>query len=368
MTESTIGLEDGHIVCRVNGVIEFQDSAEHWKDGVLRLLEREESDVSRFIKDACMQIVEEDASGEAVIQILKRSWSSRTNLPEAIAKPKQPSWLHSDANNSTWLTDSVRDTTEFGIALSLECNHAWLAHRESGVPAGLDSVFYELEYFEGGQQGIGYGSYANQAEWRMEKAHRQCREVSAIMKFVGIDNNKSRVLDIGSGYGYFRKACADAGWLTQGVEISKYACRVANEMYGLETYCGSLEAFSETCGDRFDAIVMWDFIEHVEDPIANLVIAQRLLTNGGLLFIRTPNLDAIEFEVFGSAYHSLKREHLNLFSALSLSRCMTDSGLMPVMTLSESHLLSGFVRSEVPTWATTLRGSDLLSVGRSFYK
>jgi hypothetical protein len=32
------------------------------------------------------------------------------------------------------------------------------------------------------------------------------------------------------------------------------------------------------------------------------------------------------------------------------------------------HLVSGFVRSEVPTWATTLRGSDLLSVGRSFYK
>ena len=110
---------------------------------------------------------------------------------------------------------------------------------------------------------------------------------------------------------------------------------------------------------------MWDFIEHVEDPIANLDIARELLVNGGLLFIRTPNLNAIEFEVFGSAYHSLKREHLNLFSAKSLSRCMTSSGLIPVMTLSESHLLSGFVRSEVPTWASTLRGSDLFAVGRS---
>ena len=365
MTESTFGLEAGHVVCRVNGVIEFQDSAEHWKDGVLRLLEREESDVSTFIKDACMQIVEEDASGEEVIQILKRSWSSRIDLPKAIAIPKPPFWLHLGANNGTWLTDSVRDTTEFGIALSLECNHAWLAHRESGIPAGLDSVSYELEYFEGGQQGIGYGSYANQAEWRMEKAHRQCREVSAIMKFVGIDNNKSRILDIGSGYGYFRKACADIGWSTQGVEISKHACNLAKDLYGQETYCGTIDSFHKTCKDRFDAIVMWDFIEHVEDPIANLDIARELLVNGGLLFIRTPNLDAIEFEVFGSAYHSLKREHLNLFSAKSLSRCMTNSGLIPVMTLSESHLLSGFVRSEVPTWAATLRGSDLFAVGRN---
>lgn len=190
MTEVTFGLEDSHVVCRVNGVIEFHDSEEYWKDGVLRLLEREESDVSTFIKDACMRFVEEDASGERVIQILKRSWSSEINLPEAIAKPGPPSLLRLGANNAVWLTDAVRDTTEFGIAVSLESNHAWLAHRESGIPAGLDSVSYELKYFEGGQQGIGYGSYANQAEWRMEKAHRQCREVSAIMKFVGNDNQK----------------------------------------------------------------------------------------------------------------------------------------------------------------------------------
>ena len=40
MTEATFGIEDGHIVCRVNGVVEFRDSAEHWKGGVLRLLEQ----------------------------------------------------------------------------------------------------------------------------------------------------------------------------------------------------------------------------------------------------------------------------------------------------------------------------------------
>lgn len=117
MTEVTFGLEDSHVVCRVNGVIEFQDSEEHWKDGVLRLLEREESDVSTFIKDACMRFVEEDASGERVIQILKRSWSSEINLPEAIVKPGPPSWLRLGANNAVWLTDAVRDTTEFGIAV-----------------------------------------------------------------------------------------------------------------------------------------------------------------------------------------------------------------------------------------------------------
>ncbi len=364
MTKATIGLENGEIICRVNGAVEFRDSVQHWNDGVLRLLERGEAELFAFVREACMQIVRQNAYGEGVVEILKRSWPTIFIPSKEPHDPKPPSWLSLDTHDVTWLTDSVRDTSEFGIALSPKSNHAWLAHRTNGMPAGLESVSYELEYFEGGQKGVGYGSYSDQVGWRMEKANRQCRKVSAIMRFAGVENSQIKILDIGSGYGYFRSACADVGWLTQGVEISKHACWVANEMFGIDTYCGSLDTFSEISSERFDAIVMWDFLEHVEDPVTNLNIARRLLSDSGLLFIRTPNLDAIEFKVFGSAYHSLKREHLNLFSASSLSRCMVNSGLNPVLTFTESHLLSGFVRSEVPVWANTLRGSDLFSVGR----
>ena len=366
--DSSIAIENGQVVCRVNDAIEFRDSVQHWKDGVVRLLDQEESALFAFVQDACEQMVTKNAFRADVIQTLKGSWKLNAELSDTQVAPKPPTWLNLGGKESCWLTNCVRDSAEYGIAWSSDAGHAWLARRENGMPAGLESVSYESDYFEGQQSGVGYGSYASQAGWRLEKAHRQCREVGGLMKFFGIDETKAKILDIGSGYGYFRKACTDVGWSTQGVEISKFACHAAKEMYGLETYCGSLSAFSETCGDRFEAIVMWDFIEHVENPIANLGIARQLLVNGGLLFIRTPNLDAVEFEVFGSSYHSLKREHLNIFSATSLSRCMTDAGLKPVMALSESHLLSGFVRSDVPTWATTLRGSDLLSVGRSFDK
>jgi len=364
MTKAEVFLENGHVICSIDGITEFRDTVKHWEDAVVRLLDRDEDEMFRFIGNACSQLVEHNARGAEVIQILKNSWLNAPSSSAKFAKPKPPSWITTVSHDATWLTDSVRDSAEFGIALSSLSHHAWLAHRESGLPAGLESVTYESDYFEGGKTGVGYGSYATQAEWRLEKAARQCREVAGIMKFFGLDTTDTRILDVGSGYGYFRRACADIGWSTQGVEISKFACRIASEMFDLDTFSGTLESFSATCVDGFDVIVMWDFIEHVEDPNAALAAARNLLKDGGLLFIRTPNLDAIELEVFGSSYHSLKREHLNLFSALSLSRFMYNSGLNPVLTHSESHLLSGFMRSEVCSWATTLKGSDLISVGR----
>ena len=362
--DSSIAVENGYVVCRVNEAIEFRDSVQHWKDGVVRLLDQEESALFAFVQDACEQLVNKNAFREDVIQTLKSSWKLNAELPETQVAPKPPTWLNLGGNESCWLTNSVRDSAKYGIAWSSDVSHAWLAQRENGMPAGLESVSYEADYFEGQQSGVGYGSYASQAGWRLEKAQRQCREVGGLMKFFGIDETKAKILDIGSGYGYFRKACTDIGWSTQGVEVSKHACNVAKEMYELDTHCGTLDSFSEKSSDHFDAIVMWDFIEHVENPIVNLEIARNLLAEGGLLFIRTPNLDAVEFEVFGSSYHSLKREHLNLFSATSLSRSLVESGLCQILTLTESHLLSGFVRAEIPMWTTTLRGSDLFSVSR----
>lgn len=365
LTEATFGIESGRVVCRVDGISEFHDSVEHWNDAVLRLLEQDEAVLSNFIRNVCLQLVNEGACGEDVIRILRENWRRETDVSQVMPQAQRPSWLPLNLNDATWLTESVRDSTEFGMAYSPNSDHAWLSHRESGVPASTESLAYEFEYFEGDKKGIGYGSYANQASWRIEKAHRQCREVSAIMTFFGVFE-KPRVLDVGSGYGFFRKACADVGWASQGVEISSYACRAAREMFGMDTYCGTLNAYSENSANQFDVIVMWDFIEHVDDPTMVLSHAQKLLSDGGFLFIRTPNLNAVEFEVFGSSFHSLKREHLNLFSPKSLSRCMLNSGIQPVMTLSESHLLAGFRRSETSVWATSLRGSDLIAVGRNF--
>ncbi len=113
---------------------------------------------------------------------------------------------------------------------------------------------------------------------------------------------------------------------------------------------------------RYDAVTLFDLIEHLVDPERSLEQIASVLQPGGVLGVKTPNLDCPEADVFGRHYHSLKREHLSFFSADSLTAAARAAGLEPVHVASSSHLLVGFVGSEqTRTWEQQLRGADLVA-------
>ncbi len=96
-----------------------------------------------------------------------------------------------------------------------------------------------------------------------------------------------RLLEIGSGYGDFLALAAEAGWEATGVEISAHACTVARSK-GCEVHQGRLEEAPLPAGS-FDAVVLWDVIEHLPDPNAMIQQALDLLTPGGVLLMKTPD-------------------------------------------------------------------------------
>ena len=111
------------------------------------------------------------------------------------------------------------------------------------------------------------------------------------------------------------------------------------------------------------SITLWDMIEHVDAPADLLADVAACLRPGGVVAIKTPNLDCPEAEMFGPHYHSLKREHLVTFGATGLQAAARSVGLVPLHTTSASHLLSGFVGArETAGWAAALRGADLTLV------
>ena len=84
------------------------------------------------------------------------------------------------------------------------------------------------------------------------------------------------------------------------------------------------------------------------------------LKPGGLVAIKTPNLDCPEAEMFGPHYHSLKREHLVYFTPSGLERVARAAGLEMVRVVTTSHLLRGFVgEAACQRWAAQNRGADL---------
>ena len=199
----------------------------------------------------------------------------------------------------------------------------------------------------------------------MEKSYRLLRKIVAIIEFAGVDlAERPRVLDVGSGYGFFRKALNEKGWLHDGIELSSLAIGLAKSLFGFNTYHGVLESVKLGMKGQYDIVTLFDIIEHVLDPEAFLREIGDCLIPGGICIIRTPNIDALELDVFEHHYHSFKREHLQYFSSRSLCRMLLNERFKPLFITTESHLLQGFFGYELAYFSNLLKGSDILCVAQ----
>ena len=77
----------------------------------------------------------------------------------------------------------------------------------------------------------------------------------------------------------------------------------------------------------FDVVTMFEVIEHLRDPAGVLRVVWRLLRDGGLLYLTTPNYDSLSRYLLGSSWRIiLPREHLFYFTAASLGPLLRMSG------------------------------------------
>jgi len=100
-----------------------------------------------------------------------------------------------------------------------------------------------------------------------------------------------RLLDMGCGLGFFVESVAGVnGWEAYGCEISPAAVRYAREKLGLtKIFCGRLDEVRLPL-HWFDVVTLWDVLDHILYPDAILRQCHDLLREGGICFIRTPNV------------------------------------------------------------------------------
>jgi len=146
-----------------------------------------------------------------------------------------------------------------------------------------------------------------------------------------LGSDRRRLLDIGSGPGFFLKTAKARGWRVLGIEPSRQAAAHARNL-GLEVAEGFFNAETAPGLGRFDAIQLNNVLEHVPDPIEILILARDLLQKGGVLCINVPN-DFSPFQIAARASLNLPEwwiappHHLNYFDFASLSALMERLGL-----------------------------------------
>ncbi len=138
-----------------------------------------------------------------------------------------------------------------------------------------------------------------------------------------------RLLDIGASFGHFL-AEARAGFEAYGVELNARAVAWSVSRFGVRNEVASVYDLPPGLPRTFQAITMWDVIEHLDDPHRALAVCRERLAPDGWIFVSTPDAGAWTARGLGKRWYYMDPvQHINLFSRKNLLRVLNDNGLVP---------------------------------------
>ncbi len=212
----------------------------------------------------------------------------------------------------------VRAPEPYGFVLCADCGGVFLSPRLT--LAGLQRL-YDAHYGEHGNP--------RPDEQHASRARRHVQRLRSVAPAPG------RVLDLGAGDGHFLKEARDIGWQVEGIELSEPRLRRAREMFGLVLTAADL-ATVEFPAASFDAITMFQLIEHLHTPRPVLERLHRFLRPGGVLLVSTPNILAHARKGRGAAKWGMPY-HVLFFTPRSLVRTLESAGFEVLSAKMKLH-------------------------------
>ena len=213
---------------------------------------------------------------------------------------------------------------EFRFVRCRRCNHLYLNPRHSIQDL---QVIYPANYYA-------YSDGGNPLAVHLRRM-RERRKVRLFRRAIG--EGPRRILDLGCGNGRLLSLLREFGsadWELEGIDFSEDAVRQCRAR-GFRAQAARLEDFAREKG-AFDAVIMIQLLEHLENPRRACELVHGLLRPGGTFIIETPNVAGLDYRLFRGRwwgpYHFPR--HWNLFSAAGLRQLLCETGFSVASTNS----------------------------------
>jgi SAM-dependent methyltransferase len=233
-----------------------------------------------------------------------------------------------------------------------------------------DAEPYDATYWHSPDPARGYPNYAALAA--VQATTHRARLAALRRHLRGARINPPRLLDVGCGPGHFLAAARAAGWHAVGLDPSEYAVSTAHRRTGLDVRHAPLTSHALPAGP-FDAVTLWDVLEHLPDPVDALACAAQALHPGGVLAVSTGDVNSAFARACGARWHLYRYpEHLWFFTPASLRTLLTRTGFRLLQSRYEGvHYPAGHIWRRAfamlsPALASRLAGGWLDAVPLPF--
>jgi 2-polyprenyl-3-methyl-5-hydroxy-6-metoxy-1,4-benzoquinol methylase len=234
------------------------------------------------------------------------------------------------------------------------CSHVFL-----DVVHTADSIRRMYEAYENRGNDFYFERIDQEVTTHFDNYLRACRENCKT------GSRSPRLLDIGCGNGVLLSRAKKQGFICEGVE----ACIPLAEAVRNKLDCQVHTTLLSECRfsvESFDVVTMYDLIEHLQDPIQDLRRIQLWLKPGGILFVLTPNDEALLRRIarlaFRGSFHCIQRpmhtlyyaHHLSYFTARSLRSLFEGTGFDVVRTETQNQEMARLNISGIDRFAVAM--------------
>ncbi len=277
----------------------------------------------------------------------------------------------------------------------LTCTDFFVSGEKFGIKA-CDSCGFKITENIEDEDNIGkyyesenYISHSNTTKGLVNSVYHSVRKYMLRRKRKLVEKSTKlktgKILDVGTGTGFFLNEMKLKGWQVTGTEKSQDAREFSKKEFGLDTL--ETEELFKLKNESFDVITLWHVLEHIHRINENMQKFKELLMPSGKLIIAVPNhtsYDARHYKEFWAAWDVPR--HIWHFSPEQMKQLGEKHGLklaglqtMPfdsfyVSLLSEKYkkskltLLNGLFFGKISWWESIFKPANCSSLIYIFEK
>ena len=236
--------------------------------------------------------------------------------------------LHQRSCPTCGSTESRHELSKDHLAL-VRCAHCDLVYVNPIFDETHYRETYESENYQHIMRDLGEASH----EYRVERFGTERIEIMS--RYVKPSLScPVRYLDAGCSTGFVVEAAIQRGWRAFGIDLNPSAIE-SGRSRGLPLTVAGIEDDALT-GKQYEAISLFDVLEHLPQPRRVLERCHELLTSGGIVFLYVPNYDSASRLLMGTEAHFIwPTHHLNYYTPITLVDLLSRTGFRTELVTTE---------------------------------